>query len=182
MKWSSHYIPIQAPMHERSIEIQSFENIHLVLFLDSQISLGILLIYRAPNTNDFSEKLLKLLFTVAIKIIRFIVFINLNTHAPLPLHPNWKKIPWFNSTEIFSWYFHISFLTSFGPGSALEWFIALDVNIRIPFTSAYSLVLIIHCYVSWAPRHNPLFLNIWSIHIDSPTTQTGIHGLPCHFY
>lgn len=55
MKWSSHYIPIQPPMHERSIEIQSFENIHLVLFLDSQISLGILLIYRAPNTKDFSE-------------------------------------------------------------------------------------------------------------------------------
>lgn len=45
MKWSSHYIPIQAPVHERSIETQPFENIHLVLFLDSQISLGILLIY-----------------------------------------------------------------------------------------------------------------------------------------
>lgn len=111
MKWSSHYIPIQAPIHERSIEIQSFENIHLVLFLDFQISLGILLIYRAPNTKDFSEKLLKLLFNVAIKIIRFIVF--LNTHAPLPLHPNWKKNPWFNSTEIFSWYFHISFFNIF---------------------------------------------------------------------
>lgn len=55
MKWSSHYIPIQAPMHERSIEIQSFETIHLVLFLDSQISLGILLIYRAPNKRFLRE-------------------------------------------------------------------------------------------------------------------------------
>lgn len=94
MKWSSHYIPIQAPMHERSIEIQSFENIHLVLFLDTQVHLGILLIYRAPNTKDFSEKLLKLLFNVAINIIMFIVFINLNTHAPFSaFHSTLKFFP-----------------------------------------------------------------------------------------
>jgi len=74
-------------MHERSIEIQSFENIHLVLFLDCQISLGILLIYRPPNTKDFSEKLLKLLCNVTIKIIKFIVFINLNTHTVPTLLP-----------------------------------------------------------------------------------------------
>lgn len=87
MKWSSHYIPIQPPMHERSIEIQSFENIHLVLFLDFQISLGILLIYRAPNTKDFSEslkKIIKMLFNAAIKILRIIVFVNLNA-TPLAL-------------------------------------------------------------------------------------------------
>lgn len=93
MKWSSHYIPIQAPVHERSIKTKSFENIHLVLFLDTQISLGILLIYRV-NTKDFSEKLLKFLFNMATKIIRFNVFINLNGDAPLlPFCLGWEKMP-----------------------------------------------------------------------------------------
>ena len=135
MKWSSHYIPIQAPMHERSIEIQSFENIHLVLFLDFQISLGILLIYRAPNIKDFSEKLLKLLFNVAIKIIRFIVFINLNTHALPSVPPQLEKSPDSTALKFFPDTSTLGFLTSFGPVSTLEWFIALDANIRVPFYS-----------------------------------------------
>lgn len=163
MKWSSHYIPIQASMHERSIEIQSFENIHLVLFLDSQISLGILLIYRAPNTKDFSEKFLKLLFNVAIKLIRFIVFINWNTHAPpWPSTPTGKN-PWFHSIEILSWYFTLGFLPSFGPGSTLECFIALDANIRIPF---YSCLL-------FSSDHSLL----WFM---SPTTQSTLSECLIH--
>lgn len=55
MKWSSHYIPIQAPMHESSIEIQSFENIHLVLFLDFQISLGMVNLQSCANKRFLRE-------------------------------------------------------------------------------------------------------------------------------
>lgn len=144
MKWSSHYVPIQVPMHERSIEVQSFENNHLVLFLDSQISLGILLIYRAPNLKDFPVTKVAVSCGNKDHKVHCLYKFKYSCSRHSPSDPTGKKIPDSTALKFFP------DISTLGPGSALEWFIALDANIRIPFyfcllfTSDHSLL----CFMS----------------------------------